>query len=134
MQMLTDINWVAVLVAALATFVIGGPWYSPALFLKPWQKAMSLHDAKPGHPARVFGLAYVFSVMSCALLDCALEPGARASDGLQLGLLVGVAFVAASFGINYQFANRPAAALFIDGGYHILQFAAFGAVLGAWPG
>jgi hypothetical protein len=33
--------------------------------------------------------------------------------------------------------NRQAAAitiaLLIDGGYHLVQFAAFGVVLGAWP-
>jgi uncharacterized protein DUF1761 len=131
--MTTDINWLSVLVAALASFVIGGPWYSPALFLKPWQTAMNLVDQKHGNPIRVFGLAYVFSVLSCALLAAMLGPDAGAINGLELGALVGSAFVAASFGINYQFSNRPFVVLWIDGGFHILQFAAFGLVLGAWP-
>ena len=118
--------------AALATFVIGGPWYSPALFLKPWLKAMNAATVSRGHPFRVFGLAYLFSVLSCALLASMLAQ-ADALDGLKLGLLVGAGFVAASYGINYQFANRNWVALGIDGGFHILQFAAFGLVLGAWP-
>jgi hypothetical protein len=50
-----------------------------------------------------------------------------------MGLLIGLCFVAASFGVNYQFANRSLKAWLIDGGYHALQFAAFGLVLGAWP-
>lgn len=132
--MIANINWIAVLVAALATFLVGGPWYSPALFLKPWQQAMKLGDGKGGHPVRVFGLAYFFSVVSCALLAAMLGPGAEAMDGLRLGLLVGAGFVAASYGVNYQFANRPPVALAIDGGFHILQFGVFGLVLGAWPG
>jgi Protein of unknown function (DUF1761) len=127
------INWLSVFVAALATFVIGGPWYSPALFLRPWQEAMNITVEKRGHPIRVFGLAYIFSVQSCALLASMLGPDAGATRGLGLGLLVGTAFVAASYGINYQFANRSLVALSIDGGFHILQFAAFGIVLGAWP-
>ena len=131
--MLHHVNWLAVAVAALATFVIGGPWYSPPAFLRPWQRAMGLTDANAGHPARVFGLAYLFSVASCALLAALLGPGAGAWQGLHFGALVGTCFVAASFGVNYQFANRPLSALAIDGGYHILQFAAFGLVLGAWP-
>ena len=128
-----NINWISVLVAALATFIIGGPWYSPALFLKPWLKAMNVTMTNRGHPLRVFGLAYVFSVLSCAVLASMLGPAAGVLGGLRLGLLVGVGFVAASYGINYQFANRSLVALCIDGGFHILQFAAFGVVLGAWP-
>ena len=131
--MTTDINWLSVLVAAFATFVVGGPWYSPALFLKPWQAAMNIATERRGHPIRVFGLAYLFSVLSCALLASMLGGGAGARRGAELGLLVGTAFVAASYGVNYQFANRRLAALCIDGGFHVLQFAVFGLVLGAWP-
>ncbi|NNE60075.1 MAG: DUF1761 domain-containing protein [Woeseia sp.] len=131
--MIENIEWFAVAVAALVTFVVGGPWYSPAMFLKAWQEDMNLTDTQPGHPARVFGLAYVFSFLSCALLAALMGPGAGVLAGFKLGLLVGVCFVAASFGINYQFANRSLKALFIDGGYHTVQFAGFGAVLGAWP-
>ena len=40
---------------------------------------------------------------------------------LSQGLLVGAGVVAASFGINYQFANRPAILWLIDGGYHSVQ-------------
>lgn len=127
------IDWIAVVVAALATFVVGGLWYSPAGFLKAWQREMNMVDAKPGHPARVFGLAYLFSLASCALLASMIGVGTGAMAGARMGLLVGLCFVAASFGVNYQFANRSLKALAIDGGYHVLQFTGFGLVLGAWP-
>jgi hypothetical protein len=48
------------------------------------------------------------------------------------GLAVGGGVVAASFGINYQFANRPATLWLIDGGYHTVQFAIYGLILGLW--
>jgi hypothetical protein len=131
--MTANVNVISVLVAALATFIIGGPWYSPALFLKPWQEAMQVTTTKRGHPVRVFGLAYIFSVLACALLASMLRPETGALGGLKLGLLVGAGFVATSYGINYQFANRSFVALCIDGGFHILQFASFGVVLAAWP-
>ena len=123
----------AIVAAALVTFLIGGPWYSAALFLKPWQRAMNLVDARPKHPARVFGLAYLFSLISCAALSSFIATGSGALAGLKTGLLIGGGIVAASFGINYQFANRSVEALLIDGGFHLVQFAAFGLVLGAWP-
>ena len=33
------INWLAVLVAGISAFVVGGIWYSPALFGKAWMPA-----------------------------------------------------------------------------------------------
>jgi hypothetical protein len=48
------------------------------------------------------------------------------------GLLVGAGLVAASVGINYQFANRPTVMWLIDGGYHTVQFAIYGVILGLW--
>jgi Protein of unknown function (DUF1761) len=130
-----EINWLGAAVAALATFLIGGPWYSKALFGDRWRRAMGVSaDAKPGHPARVFGLAYVFSIVATACLSTLIAPAAGALDGLWIGLGIGLCIVATSFGVNYMFANRPAAALLIDGGYHVAQFAAFGLILGVWPG
>lgn len=46
--------------------------------------------------------------------------------------LVGVAFVAASFGIHDPFASRSVNLWLIDGGYHAVLFTLFGVVLGLW--
>ena len=62
-----------------------------------------------------------------------LGPNPVLSESIRAGLLVGLGFVGMSFGINYQFANRPLSALFIDGGYHTGQFLLFGLILGVWP-
>ena len=130
--MLANVNWLAAAVAALATFLVGGPWYSPLLFGKVWQREMA-HDNKRGHPARVFGLSYLFSFIAAASLSALLGPHSGAAYGLTVGAFVGLCLVAMSFGVNYQFANRSFTALLIDGVYHTVQFAAFGLVLGAWP-
>ena len=51
---MAEINWWAVLVAAFGSFLLGGPWYSKALFLNAWQREAG--DTRvPGadkHPAR----------------------------------------------------------------------------------
>ena len=36
---LSTINWLAVIVAALSMFLLGGLWYSPALFYRQWLQA-----------------------------------------------------------------------------------------------
>ena len=44
--------------------------------------------------------------------------------------MAGIGFVAASFGINYQFAQRSFKLWLIDGGYHAIQFVLCGLILG----
>ena len=127
-----SINFLAVLAAAASSFVLGGLWYSPALFLKPWNKAMGRSDKDNGHPARVFGLSFVFALVAAFVFAMLLGPSPVLSEAWKAGLLVGVGFVAMSFGINYQFANRPIVAWLIDGGYHTTQFVLYGLILGAW--
>ena len=127
-----SINFLAVLVAAASSFALGGLWYSPALFLKPWNKAMGRSDKDNGHPARVFGLSFVFALVAAFIFAMLLGPSPVLSEAWKAGLLVGVGFVAMSLGINYQFANRPIVAWLIDGGYHTTQFVPYGLILGAW--
>lgn len=127
-----SINFLAVLAAAFSSFVLGGLWYSPALFLKPWNKAMGRTDADNGHPAKVFGLSFIFALVAAIVFALLLGPSPALSEAWKAGLLVGVGFVAMSFGINYQFANRPIIAWLIDGGYHTAQFVLYGLILGAW--
>lgn len=89
-------------------------------------------DDETPHPAKTFGIAFACALLSAFLFAELLGPAPELGYALQMGLIVGLGFVAASFGINYQFANRPFSALFIDGGYHTAQFVLFGLVLGVW--
>ena len=57
---------------------------------------------------------------------------AIAQAALKAGALAGFGFVATSFGINYQFAQRSYKLWLIDAGYHTLQFVLFGLILGLW--
>jgi hypothetical protein len=131
--MMSGINYLAVVVAALSTFLVGGLWYSPVLFGPRWQRAAG-DVRKPGdaHPARVFGLSFVFALVAALAYALIIPPAANATMALLQGVVVGAGVVAASFGINYQFANRPAVLWLIDGGYHTVQFALYGLIIGLW--
>lgn len=120
----------AVLVAALATFIVGRPWYR--IFGATWRREANAHETGK-HPALVFGTAYALSVIAAALLAVWLGPETNWQRGLTVGASVGFAFVATSFGINYAFGGRSIKLFAIDGGYHVLQFAGFGLILGLWP-
>jgi hypothetical protein len=126
-------NYWAILVAALSAFLLGGPWYSNAMFGKAWRK--HANDTRPpgdGHPAKIFGLSFLFSLIAAAAFAYGVGATPELVHAVGCGLFVGGCFVATSFGINYQFANRSAVMLLIDGGFHIAQFTLFGLVLGLW--
>ena len=121
----------AILLAALSSFLLGGLWYSAALFGRAWNTANN-GPKQSGHPAKVFGVSFVFSLIAaiCFALWVGAAPPIEAS--LKAGALAGFGFVATSFGINYQFAQRPFVLWLIDGGYHTVQFVLFGLILGLW--
>ncbi len=72
------------------------------------------------------------SLVAAAAFAVWLGPAPSLATALRAALLAGVGFVAASFGINYQFAQRSFKLWLIDGGYHAVQFLLFGLVLGLW--
>ena len=127
-----DLNWLAVIAAAVSAFMLGGIWYGP-LFKNAWCREAGVDPAAaPPHPARIFALAFVCSLLSALIFAVLLGTHATPADGLGVGFVVGFFFVALSFGINYAFAQRSLKLWMIDSGYHILQFSLYGLILGAW--
>jgi hypothetical protein len=131
-------NHLAILVCAVSVFLLGAPWYSPALFGKAWGRANGISlDPKERkgskHPLRVFGVAFVMAWI--AAYAFAILVGHHAHPvhyWLHHGFVCGFGVAATSFAINYQFADRSVILLLIDGGYHIVQFVLYGLILGLW--
>ena len=122
----------AVLAAAASAFLLGGLWYGP-LFLKAWARATGVDPSVPApHRGRTFAVAFVLSLVAATAMALALPASVDALHGAGLGALIGLLFVATSFGINYAFSARPLTLWLIDGGYHVVQFTLYGAILGAW--
>jgi|SRR5687768_17520749 len=126
-----DVNVLAVVVAALSSFLLGGAWYSATVFGGAWRRAAAGPEIE-GHPARVFGLSFMFALIAAVVYALVVPQPSSALAAVAQGLLVGAGLVAASFGINYQFANRPSILWLIDGGYHTVQFGIYGLILGLW--
>ncbi|WP_104043571.1 DUF1761 domain-containing protein [Arthrobacter sp. ZGTC412] len=125
-----DINWVAVLLAALTTFVVGGLWYS-VLFAKVWQREAGVTDEQLKHgTVRVFVGSFLLAVIMAVVL-AAFIGDAGAGFGAAAGLAAGVAWVAAALGINYLFERRSLTLFAINASYNVVSFAAMGATIGA---
>jgi hypothetical protein len=130
---MSSVNWLAVVVAAVSSFLLGGLWYSKALFGTVWNReAGDTRKAGEGHPGRVFGISVLFALVAALAYALLVPAASSAAVAIAQGLAVGAGIVAASFGINYQFANRSTKMWLIDGGYHTVQFVIYGLVLGLW--
>ena len=131
----SNINYLAVIVAALSTFLLGGLWYSPLLFGKAWMRAnkFSEEDLQSFSKARMFGWSFVFSlIMAVNLAMFLAAPNTNLTWGMTAGALAGFGWVAMAIAIIGVFENRSWAYILINGGYMTVAFVVMGAIIGAW--
>jgi len=131
-------NWLAIAVAAVAAFLIGGLWYSPILFAKQWMLANLIPTDQMAAMKAAAPRAYAVSVVCFFVMAFVME---MFINHLGLGTLkggIGVAFhcwlgFAATIGLTANmYSNKPILAYFIDTGYQLVYMLAMGAILGAW--
>ena len=138
------INWLAIVVAGIATFFFGWLWYG-GLFTDIW---MAGNNIKPGpdettmfkngveHPMSftpmIVGLVVniVFAWFIHWLMN---QMGGRSlSRGLQIGLMIGIImFIGVASGNLY--AVNPFNLTLVDGGYSLLIWMISGLIVGGWP-
>jgi len=85
-------NHAAVITAALLSFAIGGLWYSPILFAKPWMRECGLNEAqaRSAPMARVFGLSALAALVMAYNLAAFIGPKASFGFGLFAGAATGI--------------------------------------------
>jgi hypothetical protein len=128
-------NYLAILVAATSTFLLGGLWYAPGVFGTAWMRecgftAESLK--RMGGMGRIFGGSFGLAVVMAFNLAAFMGPKASLSFGLFAGAAAGFGWVAASIGVTYLFERRSLKLFLINAGYHAVAFTLMGAIIGAW--
>lgn len=141
---MSSINWLAVLVAGISSFVIGGIWYSPGLFGKAWMKDNNFteEDVKKGNKGMIFGWTLIFSLLMAAnlgmfLLDpkasCPADCGQKVdlTWGMTAGFLAGI-WTFCAIAIHSLFEKKPWRLIFINGFYSLVALTVMGAIIGIW--
>ena len=125
-----SLNWLAVALAAISSFVIGGLWYS-LLFARPWQRAAGVTDdqLKTGTAPVFLGSLILAIVMALSLAAFIGSNGP--AFGVFAGFATGATFVACAFGVNYLFERRSPVLFAINGSYNVVSFTVMGAIIGA---
>ena len=128
------VNWMAVLAATVAGFVLGGLWYSPMLFGRLMPQMMAAVESRTGESrniAAIFVAAFALLWAAASFLAGLLGPAASAREGMDLGLGIGLLFVFPPLAISTIFGSRPVRMIFITGGYFVVCYGLMGLILGA---
>lgn len=129
------INWLAVLVAAIIRMAIGFAWYSPPLFLKPWQAVTGI---TPESMRAGLGKAMLVDVIASLIMAFALANivvGANITDwlnGALAGFWVWLGFMATLMVSLWGYENRSLKLIAINLGNNLIALMLMGALLAVW--
>jgi Protein of unknown function (DUF1761) len=138
-DVLSDLNWLAVLVAALAYFVLGGIWYAPPVFGKAWMAAAGYAEPADGEgPGSAIYIAPLIGDIIAAIavgMLAAASGSDTMSEGIVLGLVTGIGVAGVVVGTTAVFeSNKPSASRWgwITGLYHALGFVLMAVIVSVW--
>jgi len=144
-----EVNYLAVFVAAVVIFLLGGLWYSPVLFAKRWialqgrTEEQMRADAAASNMPVMYLLAFICSLIiawAMAVLTNPFVPQTATSvpdwifRGVKLGMFTWFGFVLPTSFATALFSKKPKALWLIDTGYNFVAFIIAGAIIMGWMG
>jgi hypothetical protein len=133
------INYIAVLVAAVAAWAAGAVWYMA--LANPWMAATGITreqiEASKTQPGASLPFVFAFAanvIMAWVLAGVIghLGPGqVTIRNGVISGAFLWLGFVITTMVVNNSFAMRNRKLLLIDGGYWLVVLMLMGGIIGA---
>ena len=131
-------NWLAIIVSAIAFFVLGSLWFS-VLFGKIWQREVEKHGVKIKDPKGSEIAVKMLQTFACNLI-AALAIGILvyftgvigAINGAKLGVLCGVGFSATAIITAHVWESRSFKLVAIDFGYPLFGITICGIIQAIW--
>jgi len=140
-MILSELNWLAILAAFIAFFVIGALWFGPKTFYPLWVKALGTDPQKSpnSHPmGLVFGLTALGAAAQVIAIAIVIHFVSLASGpvgavgGAATGLLLGLGIAAASSLSHRLFSGQGLRVWAIEASGDVVSLTIAGLVLGAF--
>lgn len=129
------INYLAVVVAAIAAFVFGAAYYG--VLGKPWMKAARIDPSSAKMSAGLFVTSFVAELIMALVLSAAIDAFGMGSTtvagGLVAGFIVWLGFMATTMAVNQRYQGYGWDLTVIDG-LHWLGVALIMGVVIGWFG
>jgi hypothetical protein len=128
-----NLNWLAIIVAALSAFMLGFIWYS-LLFSKRWMKenGFTEESMKGANMVKIFGLSLLAMIFASFNLAMFVGKDTGASFGALAGFLAGFGWVFTFMGVTYLFERKSLALFLINAGYSVVSLTVMGLIIGIW--
>ena len=136
-DLFSHINWLAVLVGAVAYFFIGAIWYS-FLFKHSWIRLTGVNVNDPNAKKGMAGIMFAsFIMMIVASIGLAFLITRINSwgwmSGLKIGLIAGICFCSTAICNSYLYEKRPLGLHLINSLYNVVGCAVAGVIIAVWP-
>jgi len=140
-----DVNYLAVIVSAIAFFALGSLWYTDILFGKAWRDSMDKTDEEFEkeraniNMTKSFGLMFLSGLLMAFVTAFLVDIVANAylgANNIKLGLITGfwvwLGYIASYVLTAVAFENRPWKYYFINTGYWLVGALMMGVILTVW--
>jgi hypothetical protein len=137
-DVLGDLNWLAVIVAAIAYFALGAIWYAEPVFGKAWMRSSDFQMPEGESPGASF---YVFPFITCLIgtVAAAMVTAATGTDAvgeaIVVGLVVGLGIAGSALFVTGYFDPKkpePMVWVSITIGYHLVGLTIAAVILALW--
>jgi len=129
------VNWVAIVIAAIAQFIIGWVWYGP-LFGKTWMSMMGMSQQSMSREGmgKTMTLTFIGSLVTAAVLSMLVGwMGAKTlGAGIAAGFWAWLGFVATVTLGGVLFAKMSWNLYILNNAYQLVSLAVMGAILAKW--
>lgn len=134
-----EINYLAVLVAALISFVLGGFWYSPAGFGKKWMAYMGWSTSSvESMEKKSIGTSYAMGLFAALVTAYVLAhfivlfDAVTVGVGMQLAFWAWLGFIATTTVSSVLWEMKPKGLWFLNNAYSLISLLIMGAILSVW--
>ena len=126
------VNWIAVIVAAVANIVISTVWYLPQVFGRQWA-ALTGREISTSPNPMLYVIAIIGSLISAYVLALFIHATGAGSivEGVIVALVAWLGFLATTNVVGGAFEAKPWALQAINAGNSAVTYAVMGAILAA---
>ena len=135
-----EVNYLAILVAGVATMVVGFLWYGPMLFAKPWMKLMGhtkeTMEKEKANMGKTYGTSFVLALVTAYVLShvMSLSQNFYHYDAVMTGLTsafwMWLGFIMPVQATDVLFGSKKFKLFMINTGYQLASVLVMGVVLG----
>lgn len=128
----SNINFIGVIVAAVAGMIAGAVWYGA--WANPWMKAVG-YTEPPKQEPKIYIVALIAQFIIAITLAILFShfSSVSLSQGVMSAFFLWLGFCLAPMAVNHRFQDKGWDLTMIDGGYWLVVFLLQGAIIG-WMG